>query len=109
MWDDFLKDVSIWVKDTHWKNCVLLNSGKAIIKIEAWPLLTCMEVERCQAMKVIFKSINVFEIGLYFSNLFKFLKSVPIIFKSNYLFQIELYCSNQFIFFKSVYIYKFQI
>ena len=50
-----------------------------------------MEAEGCQAMKVIFKSINVFEIGLYFSNLFIFFKSVPIIFKSNHLFQLELY------------------
>ena len=55
-------------------------------------------------MKVIFKSINVFEIGLYFSNSFIFLKSVPIIFKSSYLFQIELYFSNQSIFFKPLYI-----
>ena len=63
-----------------------------------------MEAERCQAMKVIFKLINVFEIGLYFSNPFIFFKSVYINFRSNYLFQIELYFSNQFIFFKSIYV-----
>ena len=57
-----------------------------------------MEAERCQAIKVIFKSINVFDIGLYFSNPFIFFKSLSIIFKSNYLFQIELYLSNRFIF-----------
>ena len=57
-----------------------------------------MKAERCQAIKVTFKSINVFDIGLYFSNPFILFKSLSIIFKSNYLFQIELYFSNQFIF-----------
>ena len=68
-----------------------------------------MEAERCQVMAAIFKSINVFEIGLYFLNPFIFFKSVSIISNSNYLCQMELYFSNQFIFFKSVDIYKFQI
>ena len=51
-----------------------------------------MEAERCQVMAAIFKSINVFEIGLYFLNPFIFFKSVEMI-KIDHLFD------NRFLYF----------
>ena len=62
-----------------------------------------MEAEKCQAIKLIFKSIyffeksfHIFQIHLYLSNRFQFLKSA---------FQIGLYFSNRFLSFKWIYVF----
>ena len=77
-----------------------------------------MEAEKCQAIKLIFKSIYFFsKIVLYFSNRFISFQSISvfqisisnrfIFFESIFIFQVDLYYSNPT--FKSVYIFQIHI